>query len=617
QRLLREVEERQWEIRSQRRKLVEREEQLREVRAEAAGLRKRCQRLERGQMVAEGELRAAQATVAAQRRGAEGHRAEVRSLQLRLAREAEERSRQEAEAGRARAAAAAAESEAAKARAEVTAAASAAAAALVEAGGASDKDNAQARAKREVEVSLADERRGGEEIESLRCSLATRGAELAAVREATEDFVKGRGGFSSGGSGALDGALAAVTEARRARLGEADQTSECRALLLRVSAAEAESAGLRERLEELDRLRRAAEARVTDAVEEAGRWREGEKRARGELDRANTMGSQTEAALEQVLAGAAVVWGKVLSALLDVGQEEGGPPHGLGEDAANRTIRTAAVDNGGLTPSGAGAAAGEVAATWQPESDPGLKVLGRWVGSLVAAYRRRGVELKRARLETKAKGVCAREARRREGAAVCARAKAEERLEECLARLQGVMGQCREEQAAPAGGRAPSTGGVWGWGAGEGGGSVEQGGVSMSPEQAEHIRQIKEEVDRLQGQNQALQLQLVGHTTQTQQAFPQGWTNGQPSSVDSGQGNRGGGGGGMAYEVGSSAGHRAGATPLAGGWSLCQPRAPLLSMGQIGRGWWTQMDPPSAAYKVHEDEEEQEEEQEHLAPVQP
>ncbi|CAM9191864.1 unnamed protein product [Choristocarpus tenellus] len=372
------------------------------------------------------------------------------------------------------------------------------------------------------------------ELEYLRCSLAVCRAELVSIQEATQEFVhpsfsKGISsdgvGKSSGGC-ALQGALAAVTEARRARSREGDCKTECETLRARASAAQEEVVGLCKRLEESGHLVQAAQAQVEKMQVEVASLKDGDHKWEGTIGVENSMGDElasvkaeaeareqqhqsdlaaAEEALHQAHRGATAVWSTVSSALEEGKRKDScNSRSDRGEDGVDYD---AVVEGGDM---------------WNPKSDPSLRVLWRLVEHLTLAYRSRGVKLQQAQQEARVKSICAREARRRETAAV-AKAKAqstvEARMSDCLSRLHCGM---EEEQGREQGEwHWQQKGQVWGFSEGEGSdlGNVsgEGGGfarekdeVQMSREQVEHLRRIKEEVDRLQGQNEILQQCLSG-----------------------------------------------------------------------------------------------------------
>ncbi|CAM9716415.1 unnamed protein product [Ectocarpus sp. 4 AP-2014] len=527
QRLRRQLEDLQWDARTLKRRIEERDNQVRDARAEADGVKARSRTAERELGGAQGELAVAAAEVAAERRKTSALRAELQSSRAELqsvhdraasAAAAAERSAEEQRSwleqeGRDRlSAAAAAEARARDRVAELSASLGAATAErdalLLSAKAAGEEAALVAAPKQGFDPAVEEGTARAREVESLRCALAARDVELESIIDATAGFSHHTVGL--GGSGALRGALAAATEARRVGRLVAELEEECSSLKAKVTEERADARRLREALEQA----RLAEQRATAAASAAtaaaatarrpspspsqdtggGKDREGGHSA-AEAQAMSKRVQEAENALQKALAGAQRAWGVVSSCLSD--------DDSSGVDDDDGTVSTP-------TPPALPPAMASFLLWQHPASpvDPSLGALICGVEALAAAYRRRGHAARRATVAARAKAVCAREARRREEAEIRAREDAEGRLEEAMIALDDYR-RCHEQQQQQQQtcwgvGRAADGPGPGGGMPGDGGG----GRSFLSHEQEEHLRQIRSEVDRLEGQNQTLRRSL-------------------------------------------------------------------------------------------------------------
>eukprot|EP00752_Nemacystus_decipiens_P010849 g9647.t1 len=545
QRLRRQLEDLQWDLRAAKRRIEERDSQLRDARGDGDRLKKRARDAERDLGSAQSELAIAAAETASQRRRSGALRAELQALRGEL-QSARERAESKA------AAAAAAAQAAAKGSAEGRESASATAAAEAKAIGdrvaslsaslravTLERDDllaekqaatATAAAATAAAASVGGTAEDGaartRELESMRCALAARDVELESIVDATSGFVHHADGGSSssssssslgrgvGGSGgiALRCALAAATEARRAQCLVAELRGEASSLKTRSKEDHAEASRLRAALEraELAEKKSAAAAAAATAAAAAAAAAAGQSddasREKGgysavEARAADNRAQVAEDALQKAVAGAQRAWGVVSSCLADESR----------------------VDEDDLLGPIANAAPPPVVAPlflWQqpassssspssPLADPSLGALVSGVEALSTAYRRRGHALRRATVAARAKTVCSREARRREEAEARAREEAEVRLEEALVALDHCqrhhLQQHQQRQQLPANSANHPAGG---WATAVAGGDDSR--PSLSKEQEEHLRQIRSEVDRLEDQNRTLRRSLEG-----------------------------------------------------------------------------------------------------------
>lgn len=494
------MEDLQWDLRTLKRRIGEREAQLRDARSEADSLKKRSRDAERDLAAAQGEAAVAATEAAAQQRRASARRSEVQSLRAeiqsvrdRAASGAEEtRSRFETDARyRVSAAVAAAEVDAKDRAAVLTASLKAA---------TTERDELLEERGTAVSGQVEDAAARARELETLHCAQAARDVELEAIVEATSEFSRdeiGRGDNGGGGGGALRGALAAATEARRAGRLTAELKDECSSLRAKGEEGRADVSRLRLAFEEAKAAEEKAVAVAATATTVAAastaaaeRWREAST-----LEPADERGDSglevaaTKDALQRALAGAERAWRTVTSCLADerrtdevfVGREVPPPP-------------------------------ASIPATWQPSSDAELDALVVATEALASAHRRRGYALQRAKVAVRAKTACMREARRRETAEARAREDAEERLEDALTALHECRRHKHRDDWATGGGGTQG-----GEGCGDG-----RGRSFLSPEQEEHLRQMRGEVDRLEGQNRTLRQSLVGGYRVNERAIGRG-----------------------------------------------------------------------------------------------
>lgn len=529
QRLRRQVEDLQWDIRTVKRRLEEREAQLRDTRAEADSLTNRFRCAERALATAESNAEVAAAEISAERRRAgacrtemQALRAELRAVGDRAMREGEElRLKMEADVReRVAAAVAAAESSADEREAVLTAALK-----------KSTMEQREREREREEELLLkhagltrsslegvsrhaADLEALAREIESVKCALAARDVELEAIVDATAGFLQQKvvdlrgkgvvGGYDGGGSGALRGALAAVTEARRAGRTAAELEEECASLKVKVAQERSDISRLRQALSESKAaeetaIRAAATAAATAATAVAARqaavlnttpqpaasaaevWSE----TRGKADENRKRAVAAEDSLRKALTGAEQAWRLLTSCVTN---ESGIHDDLLDADApASHPLPP-------LLPTG-----------WRPESDAGLKALIESAEALASAHHRRGYALRRAKIALRAKSVCAREARRREAAQMRAREDAEARLRDALAALD----ECEQQQRDWRDGSGRRRVGSGPEAVARVAGGGEEMFAGLSAEQVKHLRRIRSEVDRLEGQNRTLRHSLA------------------------------------------------------------------------------------------------------------
>lgn len=508
QRLRRQMDDLQWDLQTAKRRIEERETQLRDAREETNNLKKRCRDAERDLAAAqsEAEMAATEASTERRRAGArsaelQSARAELQFVRQRAAAAAEEQRLQLLSDGRGRvsAAVAAAEAEGKDRVDALTASLRAVTAArdeLLEGSG---------RAARESSDRAEDVAARAGQLEASRCALAAREAELKAIIDATADFVHADGGVKGGGlggGGALRGVLAAVSEARRSGCVTAELREELSALHAKASEGKLELARLCAALQEAksaeDRAVAAAAAATATATaataaataataaadqrairppqaNSENNGREGGGRPTREARDLDKRAHAAEDALRKALVGAEQAWRTISCCLSDECRTNDDIS---GDSASPMPVRSK---------------------QWQPASDPSLEKLVAGAEMLASACRRRGDALRRATFAARAKDVCVREARRREAAESQARGDAEKRLEDALAALeecrrhqQGGWASARDRPAESEGGRGASA------------------RAFLTPDQEEHLRQIRNEVDRLEGQNMSLRRSLVG-----------------------------------------------------------------------------------------------------------
>ena len=531
QRSRRQIDDLHWELQTFKRRIEERETQLRDVREEANNLKKRCRDAERDLAASQSEAGVASAEASAERRRASTRSAELQSVRAELqfvkqraATAAEEQRLQLLSDGRSRVAAAVkvAEAEWQERVDALTASLRAVTAArdeLVEGSGRA----ARLSSDRAEDVAA----RTGQ-LEALRCSLAAREAELEAVIHATADFVHADGakgaGLGGGGGGALRGALAAANAARRSGSVAADLREEL--LVLRGKASEGKL--------ELDRLCAALQDAKTAEERAAAAAAKATATATAATAAAATAAAATAAADQRSLrlsqadseknGGEGGAGGRFMrEEARDMDKRAQAAEEALrralaGAEQAWRTISRCLQDecraNDDLSGDGAPPALAPSLLPWNPTSDPCLDKLVTGAEALASACRRRGDGLRRATFAARAKEVCAREARRREATQTKARADAERRLEDALSALE----ECRQQQHQQAEwGSAAGVAGESGWASavavrGEERESEGRQGVArafLTPAQEEHLRQIRNEVDRLEGHNETLRRSLV------------------------------------------------------------------------------------------------------------
>lgn len=517
----------QWELRALKRCLDEREAQLRDARADIDRLKIHSRATERALAAARGETEVAATETAAERRRSGACRAEVQSLRAELravreraAREGEEqRTRLETEA-RGRMAAESAVSSVEVAARDREAALKTALDKLTkefEREQGREREREREREMERRELLLRGRELGGRaegvgsaeevhncarELESVKCALAARDVELAAIADATAGFARqaelveqrGMGSvgvFSGGRGGALHGALAAATEARRAGRLANELQEECDSLEKAAVKARDDISRLQREFEKEQAAKEkavgaaatAAAAAAAAATSTASQNSvvssqptssaevkdDARQRAEKNLERALA----TEETLEKALSGAEQAWRLLTSCLASESELDDRLDADGAASPRHRSRRPGA---------------------WHPAADPFLRELVASAESLACAHRSRGSALRRARVAVRAKSACAREARRREAGQVRAREEAESRLKDALAALDE-----RESRRGYGGGK-------------RNGGAVEEdeGGRSCepSPRQQEHLRRIRREVDRLEGQNRSLRLSL-------------------------------------------------------------------------------------------------------------
>lgn len=335
------------------------------------------------------------------------------------------------------------------------------------------------------------------EIETVRCALAAREAELEAIVEVTAEFPRstgvagetcgGRGNYSVGSS-ALRGALAAATGARRAGCRVAELEKKCASLQAHEADGRADISRLRREWAEAKaaEVKAVGDAAATAAASQLslhptpGLVNE-TRDVNGAVVQENALQESAKAVvmaeddLRQALAGAENAWRLITSCLMDEGT----------------------IDEDNLSANGLSISPATVTGIWKPSTDKGLAALVTGADALASAHRRRGKALHRAKTVVRAKGVCAREARRREAAQARARDDAEERLYHALTALDECE-RHRHHWKGDGGGNCGVAGGG------------RRGATGLSPEQEEHLRQIRSEVDRLEGQNQNLRQRLAG-----------------------------------------------------------------------------------------------------------
>lgn len=538
QRLRRQLEDLQWDVRTLKRRIEERDNQIRDARSEAESLKVRCRSAERDLGGVQSERAMAMAEAAAERRRTSALRAELQSLraELQAVRERaasaaaaakisaeEERRRIEAD-GRDRVFAAVTAVEAA-ARERAAALSASLRTATTERDQllAAKRAEQAAAAGRSVSREAEDGEARAREVESMRCALAARDVELESIVDATAGFghhagsLGGGVGGSGSGGGALRGALAAATEARRAGRLVAELREESSLLTAKVKEERAEAHRLREALEQAKvaeekmaaAVTAAAAASRTSARESQGDHSKGEEEGCSATEARETKKRVQEAedSLQRALAGAHRAFIVVSSCLADESTLDDGDLFGAVTTAA-ASAATASVPPWQLQQKQ------PAAASPSPSVDPSLRTLVSGAESLAAAYRNRGHALRRATVAVRAKSICAREARRREETEARARGDVEGRLDEALVALDACrqdhlhQHQKQQQQQAArwdvvqAGGRVAGISGP---------GDVSGGArSSLSHEQEEHLRQIRSEVDRLESQNQTLRRSLEG-----------------------------------------------------------------------------------------------------------
>lgn len=397
---------------------------------------------------------------------------------------------------------------------------------------------AEAAARRSVDPVAENGAARTRELESMRCALAARDVELESIVDATAGFghhTESLGGSSVGSAGgssgsALRGALAAATEARRAGRLVAELQEDASSLKAKVEEERAGASRLCVALEQakLAEQKAAAAANAASAAAATAAAAACQSSQNADVDSKkgaysaaeahaiDKRAQETEDALQKALAGAQQAWGVVSSCLADESRMDDNDLFG-----ASTNTTTAAATPSTLPPTMA-----SVLLRQPPASlvDPSLGNLVSGVEALATAYRKRGHAIRRATVTARAKTVCAREARRREEAEGRAREAAEGRPEEALVALDDCRRHHEHKQQyhhhqqhhhqqqqqpaywGPAGGR---TAGVADPGGGTSGGG-DGAGSFMSHEQEEHLRQIRSEVDRLEGQNRTLRRSLDG-----------------------------------------------------------------------------------------------------------
>lgn len=508
QSLCRQIEDLQWELQNLKRRLEERERQLQEARTDADSLKTRSRGAERTLTAVRGEAEVAATEMAAEQRRAGVYRAEVQVLraELRAARESaakeggdhravletEVRGREEAKA-----AVAAVEAAARDREATLTVA-------LEKSIEELERRRRRERQRRELSpncrgmdkrspedtINIEEVQNRAKELESVKCSLAARDVELAAIADATAGFARqevreprgrgsGVGQVYGGGGPALRGALAAATDARCARRLVADLEEECSSLKDASTRARGDISRLRGELkvvkEEAVGAAETAAAAAASATSRNVALSSSASAVGEQMGKTRDRALAAEEALEKALTGAQQAWRLMTSCLITES----------GDDDIDADASISSTWYRQPRP-----------AIWHPGVDPYLWELVAGAEALTSAHRRRGCSLRRAQVTVRAKTACAREARRREAREVRAREGAESRLRDAVAALD----ECEQHQD--------------GGGSNEGrrhGGDESNGRFcGPSPGQQEHLRQIRREVDRLEGQNQHLRLSLVG-----------------------------------------------------------------------------------------------------------
>lgn len=506
--------------------LEEREAQLRDARADINRLKIHSRATERALVAARGETEVAATETAAERRRSGACRAEIQSLraELRAVRERaaregqEQRTRLETEA-RGRLAAESAVSSVEVAARDKEAALKTALDKLTkefEREQGREREREREREMERRELLLRGRELGGRmegagsgegvqncarELESVKCALAARDVELAAIADATTGFARqaemvgprgmGSTGVFSGGGGALHGALAAATEARRAGRRANELEEECESLKKAAAKARGDILRLQQELEEEQVAKEKAVGAAATAAAAAAATAtasqnivvssqptssaEARNDARHQAEKNLERALATEETLKKALSGAEQAWRLLTSCLASESEVDDDLD---ADDAASPRRRSRRLG------------------AWHPAADPFLRELVASAESLAHAHRGRGSALRRARVAVRAKAACAREARRREAGQVRAREEAESRLQDALAALD-------------------DNGNHHGFCGGKGNGGaveVDELGRSCGPSarQQEHLRQIRREVDRLEGQNRSLRLSLVG-----------------------------------------------------------------------------------------------------------
>lgn len=540
QRLRRQLEDLQWDLRTAKRRVEERDNQLRDARSDGDRLKKRARDAERDLGGAQSELAVAAAEAAAQRRRSSALRAELQALRAELqsvreraastaavaakssAEEEKQRLRLAAE-GRGCASAAAAEAEEVNGR--VTSLSASLRAVTAERDGLLAAKQAAAAAS--FDLRAEDGAARTRKLESMRCALAARDVELESIVDATAGFVHhthnslrggGVGSGGGGGSGSSSGnalrcVLAAATEARRARCLVAELQEEASSLKAKAKEEHADASRLRAALEQakLAEKKSATEATTAAArrsVPSPAAQSNDASREKGEYSVAEACAvdkraREAEDALQKALAGAQRAWGVVSSCLADESRTD---EDGLFGATANATPPPLPTTAASLYLWQQPASSSSPSSS-SPPVDPSLGSLVCGVEALGTAYRRRGHALRRATVAARAKTMCSREARRREETEARAREDTEGRLEEALAALDHCQRHHRQQQQQPASwGLLPAGG----WAAGVTVTGGEGARPFLSKDQEEHLRQIRSEVDRLEDQNRTLRRSLEG-----------------------------------------------------------------------------------------------------------
>lgn len=542
QRLQRQIEDLEWEVRTLKRRIEERDLQLRDVRIEIESNQKRLRDTEGDLATARTSAAVAATEGAAERRSADARRDELRELraELQSARRLADISAEEhrmrlesvskdrvASVKKASSAAAGARDRAIVLETSLKAAVAERDALLVK---------AREAAARQVESSPLDTATARtRETETLKCALAARDVELEAILEATAGFSRQADSgicertVRHGGHGgkALRSVLAAATEARRASRLVTEVKEEGQSLRAKVAEEKADVARLRVALNEATCAQEKAVAAAAAAnAKSAAAQRQvagvTQQMRKAKLPKqltktSSTIGTQTavdvsalelrvstaEDALRTALTGAEQTWRVLMSCRVDENRMDEDP---LGLDAADAK----SYSNAAASP------------TWEPVADPGLSALVTEAQTLAGAHRKRGQDVRRAAVTARAKTVYAREARRKEAVEARAREEAEGRLEEALAAMH--TWQQQQEQQRQGDEQYHHHHHHHQNGAKESEAEylpenrLEESS-SLTPEQEEHLRQIRGEVDRLVGQNQTLRRSLVGEQATELPAF--------------------------------------------------------------------------------------------------